>query len=150
MCHRICRTLFSPVLLVWLAAIVTASAPSPAAAQGPEVWRAAGSWLVLLDSRDFAGSWDQAARVFQAAVTRGEWARRAADYREKSGDPTSRQLMGSLEVTDPEGVPPGEYVRLRFECECTRAGMVREIVLMVNEGTRGWRVASYAVESGGG
>lgn len=65
-----------------------------------------------------------------------------------SGDPTSRQLTSVLEVTAPDGVPPGEYVRLRFECECTRAGMVRETVLMVNEGTRGWRVASYAVEPG--
>lgn len=148
--HHIRRIPFLPILGVWLPTILIASAPGPAAGQGPEVWQAAGSWLVLLDSRDFAGSWDQAARVFQAAVTPRQWARRATGYRDGSGDPTSRQLVDILEVTDPDAVPAGEYVRLVFECECTRAGMVREIVLMVNEGTRGWRVASYTVELGGG
>jgi hypothetical protein len=148
--HRICRTRFLPVHLVWLPIVLAASAPRPAAAQGPEVWQAAGSWLVLLDSGDYAESWDQAAKVFQAAITPTQWARRAVAYREGSGDPTSRQLIAFVAVTDPEGVPPGEYVRLRFECQCTRRGMVRETVLMVNEGARGWRVASYAVEPAGG
>lgn len=146
--HQLRRISFLSVLVVCLPTILAVSVPAPAVAQGPEVWQAAGSWMALLDSGDFAGSWDQAAGAFKAAVTARQWASLAAGYREASGSPMARQLIDSVVVTDPDGVPPGQYVRLRFECECTRAGTVLETVLMVDEGTRGWRVASYSAVGG--
>jgi hypothetical protein len=141
--HRIRR---SPLLLaVCLPALLAASTPAPRGVQEP-VWRAAGAWLGLLDARNYTESWNQAARVFQRAVTAEAWARQAAPLRERSGDPIARELVDIDEVTDPPGVPPGDYVRLQFKCECSRAGLVQEIMLMVNDGERGWRVASYRVE----
>jgi hypothetical protein len=142
--HRIRRC--SLLVVVCLPTLLAASADAPPAAAGPEIWRAAGAWLALVDARNYAESWNQGARVFQRAVTAEGWAVEAARLRERSGDPTARELLDSHDVTDPASVPPGDYVRLRFECRCSRAGMVRETILMVNEGARGWRVASYVVE----
>jgi hypothetical protein len=132
--------------LVCLPTLMAASHGTPATSPDPEIWRAAGEWLALVDARDYAGSWNAAARVFQTAGTAEAWARRATALREQGGDPTARELVDTHEVTDPAGVPPGAYVRLRFEFRCSRAGTLREILLMVHEGARGWRVATYAVE----
>jgi hypothetical protein len=133
-------------LLVLCVPLFIAPATTRADAPGePEIWRAAGSWLALLDARSYAESWTEASRIFQRAVPAEGWADRAAALRLRSGNPISRELTETLEVTDPPGVPAGAYVRLRFEFECSTAGVLRETLLMVNEGRRGWRVAAYAV-----
>lgn len=142
--HRI-RRLVVPILLCAPVA-VGASRDGAPPLQDPEIWRAAGTWLTLLDSHDYAASWREASRVFQSATSADRWARQATALGERSGQPTSRELLDSREVIDPTGVPAGSYVRLRFECRCTRADTVRETILMVDEGRRGWRVASYVAE----
>lgn len=143
--HRIRR---SRLLVLVLVPILLAMAyRAPASAQDQEVWRPAAAWLGLLDNRNFAESWNQAARVFRARITAEAWARQAAALKDRSGDPTYRELMHIEDVTDPTGVPAGEYIRLHFECRCTRAGVIQEYLLMVDEGARGWRVASYRVET---
>jgi hypothetical protein len=143
MCHRSDRC--SILALVWLPIVLAGSYTGADAQQDPAVWQAAAVWLGLPDNRDYAESWSQAARVFQAGVTVEAWPRQAAALWEPSGSPTTRQFIDMHEVTDPPGFPPGVYVQLRFECDCTRTGTVQETILMVHEGARGWRVASYTV-----
>jgi hypothetical protein len=140
---------FIIVALAWLSVALVGSHTGAAAQQDPAVWQAAGVWLGLLDNHAYVESWNQAARVFQARVALEEWPGQAAALWEPSGNPTARQLVDMHEVTDPTDVPPGSYVQLRFECECTRAGTIQEVMLMVHEGARGWRVASYEVEPAG-
>jgi hypothetical protein len=141
------RSIRRSLLLLVLCVPAPLAAPThaPDFGQDPEVWRAAGTWLALLDARSYAETWRESARVFQSRLTAEAWAREAATMREHGGDPVSRELIDSHEVTDPPAVAPGTYIRLRFEHQCVRAGVVRETVLMVNDAGRGWRVASYTV-----
>jgi hypothetical protein len=144
MCRRSGRV--SILALVWLTMALAGSYSGAAAQHDPAAWQAAAEWLGLLDNHKYAESWNEAARVFQAGVTLEAWPRQAAALWDPSGNPTSRQLVDMHEVTDPAGVPPGSYTELRFECDCTLSGTIEEVILMVREGARGWRVASYRVE----
>jgi hypothetical protein len=132
----------SLLLLGCIAFTLIAWAPTPGTAQ-PETWQAAATWLALVDNGRYAEAWTEASRTFQRGTTREAWARRAASLRDQGGEPTSRELIDTHEVMDPDDLPAGTYRRLRFECQCDKAGMIRETVFMVEEGGRGWRVASY-------
>lgn len=138
---------FRPLLLLPVLTIVLAAA-HPAAhslgVQEADARRAAQNWLALIDSGQYEQSWAEAARAFQRAVTAEAWARQAASARQRSGASISRELVSDTDVTDPPGVPPGEYFRIRYETECS-TGLIRETVLLVRESGRGWRVVSYVV-----
>ena len=59
-----------------VAAIIVACLVGPVvAADKPEdaAQAAAESWLTLVDAGDYAGSWDQAAKVFKGAVKQADW-----------------------------------------------------------------------------
>lgn len=134
------------LLLTCLPGLLMASAPTPDLPPDPAAWRAAGSWLSLVDARMYKESWQEAARVFQAGRTARAWARDAAAMRQRAGSPISRELITTKTVTEAPDLPPGDYLCIRFECECSEAGSVRETLFMVQEAGRGWRVAGYLME----
>jgi hypothetical protein len=140
---------FCPLFLLASAILLTAAAhPAPAGpgtALDDDARRAAQSWLALMDGGQYAESWQEAGRLFQRSVTADAWARQAAGIRQRTGSSIARELVTDTEVTDPPGVPPGEYFRIRYETECASAGVVRETVLLQKESGRGWRVVSYVV-----
>jgi hypothetical protein len=139
-----CRR-FGALLLLACAPLLLAAAP-PSNDDDPEAWHAAQTWLALIDAREYQESWNEASRSFQGAVTARAWAQQAAALRQQSGDPISRELVDTHPVTDPPDLPPGEYLRIRYECECSAAGVVRESLMLVREAGRGWRVARYVVQ----
>jgi hypothetical protein len=134
------------LLLPCLPATLLAAPPAMAPDADPEAWRAAAAWLVLLDSRQYEDSWRQAGRAFQNGISAQAWARQAAAIREQTGDPQARELIDTHTVTDPTGMPAGEYLRIRYEFKCSRASKVSETVFLVKEPDRGWRVVGYFVQ----
>ena len=97
------------------------------AADNPEdSAQAAGeSWLSVVDAGDYAGSWDQAAKVLKGAVRQAEWVQMSGGVRTPLGKLVSRKLK-SREYTEK---PPttrlvggkvytwgqGRYVVLRYD-----------------------------------
>jgi hypothetical protein len=142
-------TLLPAVFGLATVALASAGVPPGTGAADPEdeARVAAQAWLALMDGNDYRAAWREAAIIFQQARTADAWAREAAAIRTRVGSIECRELATIRPATDPPAVPPGEYMRLRFECEFTAAGTVREIMLMVEEPGRGWRVVSYVVES---
>jgi hypothetical protein len=146
MCTYIWRfrpLLLLPVLTVLLA--VAHPAARTAALQDPEARKAAHAWIALVDGGQYQQSWTEAGRLFQRTITAEAWARDAAAMRQRTGSSLRRELVTDTDVTDPPGVPPGEYFRIRYETECA-SGIMRETVLLVQEAGRGWRVVRYVVE----
>jgi hypothetical protein len=134
------------LLLPGITAILAASPPVTAPDADPEAWRAAAAWLVLMDSRQYEDSWQQAGRAFQRGISAQDWARQAAAIRERLGDPEARELIDTHTVTDPPDMPAGDYLRIRYEFRCSRAAKIRETVFLVREPDRGWRVVGYSVQ----
>jgi hypothetical protein len=134
------------LLLPCFPATLLAAPPAMAPDADPEAWRAAAAWLVLLDSRAYEDSWKQAGRAFQNGISAPAWSRQAAGIREQVGDPQARELIDTHTVTDPTGMPAGEYLRIRYEFKCSRASKVNETVFLVKEPDRGWRVVGYFVQ----
>jgi hypothetical protein len=128
------------------------AAPAALAAQAEapaEAVEAAQSWLVLMDADDYARSWEEGARSFQAAVTADGWAAQFAPLRAQLGSVGDRELAGSERMTDPPGAPAGEYLHLQYTSTFSGVGRVSENVVLVREAERGWRVAGYFLQPAG-
>jgi hypothetical protein len=131
--------------VVTLLVVVTAVA---AGEHGPEARAevAASEWLALMDRAQYEASWGQASSLFQGAVTAERWAEQAVALRAQVGEPASREVAQVQPVTDPPGAPPGSYVNIVYRSEFSVLGEATEVVALVDEGERGWRVVGYFVQ----
>lgn len=100
------------------------------------------AWLALIDAGKYAESWDGAAPLFKAAITREEWVNEIRAIRNAFGKPRSLQLFFPVFTKHLSGAPDGEYA------VCQRAipsDKVRacESVAMSHEKDGAWKVAVY-------
>ena len=134
--------------LIARSAVVVLLAASTLAAQVPDeaAQAAAESWIKVVDAGSYGASWDEAATVFKGAVTKEQWTTAASGARTPLGNLVSRTLA-SRQVTDqpPPGAPAGKYAILRYTTAFANAATVNEMVVLMLDGDRGWRVAGYTV-----
>jgi hypothetical protein len=128
---------------------------SPAAAQAPEdaAQAAADSWLGIVDSGNYGGSWDAAARLLRASASQATWAQTVEGLRAPLGALKSRTVK-SRGLTEK---PPmaftvggkvfswtaGKYVVVQYDSAFAGRGATETVVVMGEPD--GWRVASYSV-----
>jgi Protein of unknown function (DUF4019) len=113
--------------LVWLCALGALLA-GPSLAQGkPEdgAQAAAESWLKLVDSGDYDASWDQAAKLFKGAVTKGQWKQAMAAARVPLGKLVSRKVKSREYKEQLPGAPDGKYVVIQFDTVFEKKGVRR-------------------------
>ena len=136
-----------------LAAFPAALVAAPLAGQTPvdtaAALRAADSaahtWLALVDSGEITKSWDEAAVVFQLAVTKTSWEQKVRGARAPFGPFGARHQILARYTTDPPNAPPGQYVLLQYQTDVAGGRRVVETVSPILDGTRGWRVSGYYV-----
>lgn len=144
------------VLALVLVGLV-ATAGSRLAAQSPEDagQAAAESWLALVDSGNYAGAWDQAAKVLKAGARQPEWTQATAGMRSPLGRLASRKLK-SREYTEKAPTTrvvggkaytwgSGRYVVLEYDTAFGSRPSAAETVVATAEADGAWRVASYSV-----
>ena len=104
---------------------------------------AANSWLALMDAGQAGESWDAAAPILQAAVTRANWIDIGKSVRAPLGEVKSRKLGSSGYTRSLPGVPAGEYVVIEYATDFAgRAGVVETVVPMrLPDGS--WKVTTY-------
>jgi hypothetical protein len=107
---------------------------------------AAGEWLALIDSGDYASSWKEAAELFKKAVPAADWERMMAASREPLGDLVSRKAASADYATSLPGAPDGEYVVIQYHSSFTRKKQAVETVTPMMEANRGWRVSGYFIK----
>ncbi len=113
---------------------------SKAAAQA-----AAESWLGLVDSQQYANSWQTAAAFFKNAVTEQKWEDAAQTARNPLGSLKSRTVKSTTSTKTLPGAPDGDYVVLQFNTTFERKAAALETVTMVRESDGNWRVVGYFV-----
>ena len=130
---------------VLLAASLAGQTPVDTAATLRTADTAAHTWLALVDKGEIARSWDEAALVFQLAVTETKWEQLVRNARGPFEPFGARHQIMARYTTDPPNAPPGQYVLLQYQTDVSGGRQVVETVVPTLDGKRGWRVSGYYV-----
>jgi hypothetical protein len=118
----------------------TQQKPEQLAQQGAE------SWLSLVDSGKYAASWDEAALMFKAAVTKDQWQSALDQVRTPQGKVVSRKLNSTTYTKTLPNAPEGEYVVIKYDTNFEhKQGAVETIVPMLDKDGK-WRVSGYFIK----
>lgn len=131
-----------------VAALVVLLSIAGAHAQEPDTKAARAavdSWLNLIDTGNYAKSWDEAATFFKSAVPSETWQGAVKTARSPFGALKSRTVRSAIPASKLPGAPEGEYVVFDFDAifEQKPAG---ERVTVVRDKDGAWRVVGYFVK----
>ncbi len=132
------------LLLAFLAVFVSGAA---VAADKPEdaAQAAAESWLKLVDAGNFAGSWDQAAKVFKGAVKQADWVQMSGAVRTPLGKLVSRKLKSREYKEQLPGAPDGKYVVIQYDTAFENKAAAVETIIPMADPDGAWRVSGYFI-----
>jgi len=117
-----------------------AAEPDPAPAR-----KVAEAWMPLVDSAQYAESWEKAARSFRDAVTKDQWTDSASQARKPLGKFKLRRWVLAQYMKDPPNAPPGDYLLLQYNSDFENKLGATETVVMVNEEGKVWKPAGYFI-----
>jgi hypothetical protein len=95
-------------------------------------------WLVLVDDKNYAQSWSEAAKAFQTRQKTDAWAKDAGDKRTPLGAVASRGLK-SIDLSR------NNIAVVRYDTVFARKAATVETVTLAFE-NGGWAVTDYSVE----
>jgi len=95
-------------------------------------------WLVLVDDKNYAQSWSEAAKAFQTREKTDAWAKQAGDKRAPLGAVASRGLK-SIDLSR------NNTAVIRYDTVFARKAAAVETVTLAFE-NGGWSVTDYSVE----
>jgi hypothetical protein len=128
--------------------LLLAICPAVRAQQRPEqlAQQSAESWLALVDSGKYAESWQEAAPVFKAAVTKEQWQGLLRGSRDPLGKMLSRKLKSATYTTTLPGAPDGEYVVIQYESGFEHKQSAVETVTPMLDKDGKWKVSGYYIK----
>jgi hypothetical protein len=134
---------FIGLVALGLAVVPSAVAGADATKEAVE---AAGTWLKIVDSEQYAKSWETASQLFRAAVRVEQWEQSMTGIRRPFGKVLMRKLKSKEYATSLPGAPDGEYVIIQFETsfEKKRAAIETVTPMLDNDGE--WRVSGYFIK----
>jgi Protein of unknown function (DUF4019) len=143
---RECRLTAGFVLGLFL--LTLSIGPSAAAQQKPEqlAQQSADSWLALVDSGKYADSWQEAASLFKAHVTKDQWQSMIGAVRDPLGKNTSRRLKSATYTTSVPGGPDGQYVVIQYESSFEHKRSAVETITPMLDKDGKWRVSGYFIK----
>ena len=140
------KTLLVFLFLVSVAFLACDQKPSPTRVKEEAAVAAAESWLKVVDAGQYDQSWDQAATVFQGAVSKPDWVRMLQGIRAPLGSLVSRSVESSHYTTSVPGAPDGEYVVIRFETSFEHKKKAVETVTPSRDKDGVWKVSGYFIK----
>jgi len=119
---------------------VSCSHDKTRAAQG-----AASEWLKLVDSGNYAQSWEQAANVMKTNVAEEQWQAMLNRNRAPLGTLVSRRLTSVEYKENMPGAPVGQYVVLQYESSFQNKASALETAAPTLDKDGTWRVSLYYI-----
>lgn len=104
------------------------------------------NWLQLVDAKNYAKSYDDAASFFKAMVKKDEWVRTLSNLRSMLRGPVSRKLISKKYTTKMAGAPDGEYVVLVYKTKFEKKTDAREVIVPMLDSDGKWRVSGYHIQ----
>jgi hypothetical protein len=124
--------------LLWTVPALAGPAEDEAAA-------AAKAWLILVDARNYAQSYQDAADIVRQGVSEAKWEEMVQYGRGKAGAPKSRALQAVEFTKTLPGVGNGDYANVGFQTDFDIKGPSTEILTLVHEHGK-WKVGGYHIE----
>ncbi|HTV38930.1 MAG TPA: DUF4019 domain-containing protein [Candidatus Sulfotelmatobacter sp.] len=107
---------------------------------------AAHAWLAEIDNGQYAQSWQDAATLFQNAVTEQKWEESMTAFRKPLGDLESRNLQSATYATQMPGAPDGQYVVMQFDASFANKKSAIETVTFMLEKDGQWKSSGYFIK----
>jgi hypothetical protein len=111
-----------------------------------EAQSAATKWLALTDAAKYGPSWDEAASLFKAAITKANWETALKGARAPLGTLKARKVKAATFTRSAPGAPDGEYVVIQFETQFEKKAAAVETVTPMREKDGSWRVSGYYIK----
>ena len=99
----------------------------------------------MIDQQRYGESWDSAAALFRAAVSKAKWEEAVQEARGPFEPFGGRKLRSATYTTTLPNAPPGHYVVLQYETQTAGKGTVVETVTPLQESDGTWRVSGYYI-----
>lgn len=106
---------------------------------------AATKWLAQIDGTRYGPSWDEAAALFKAAVTKSDWEKSMAAVRAPLGALKVRTLKSGNFMRTLPGAPDGAYVVIQYETTFANKASAVETVTPMLDKDGAWRVSGYYI-----
>ncbi|MEI6035658.1 MAG: DUF4019 domain-containing protein [Verrucomicrobiae bacterium] len=103
-------------------------------------------WLALMDSGDYARSWEAASDGFHHAVTREDWVAMAEKVRRPLGTLISRRATSTQPMPSLPGMPDASYLVAKFDTSFAGKAAAIETVTLVQEKDCQWKAAGYFIK----
>jgi hypothetical protein len=107
---------------------------------------AAGAWFSLVDEGNYAESWNQAAGLFKAAVTKEQWQNTVKAVKVPLGKVVVRKLKPKQYTKTLPGAPDGEYVVIQYETTFENKKSAIETITPMLDKDGKWRVSGYYIK----
>lgn len=134
-------------VLVVLAAISTPGLVRAGEAEDVKAAEAAtAKWLATVDDAKYEKAWDDAASLFQSAMSVDAWEQRARATRGPLGAVRSRKLRAATFTKVLPGAPDGAYVIIRYDTQFERKREASETLTPMREKDGAWKVAGYYIK----
>lgn len=131
------------LLLPVLGVLLFAGLPSANEKTEEAALAASTKWLTFVDNGDYSKSWERAASLFRAMVTKLEWETKLKTFRTHLGKVSERKVKSKQYAKTLLNAPEGEYVVIQYETVFKNKQTVSETVTTVLEKDGKWRVAGY-------
>jgi len=105
----------------------------------------ANHWLALVDSGDYAASWETAAPVFKNSITKEKWTELLQANRAPLGKIVSRNVQSAVYTTHLPGAPDGQYVVIVYESSFEHKKPAVETVTPSLGADGQWKVSGYFI-----
>jgi hypothetical protein len=137
--------LTSKIIAILVAAVLWSQVALAASSSGEtDAAASSQSWLELIDTKDYGGSWDKASTLFQGGVGKQRWQDMVKSVRERLGDLKSRKFEDATLTKSLPGVPDGDYAIVRFQAVFEKKADAEETITLVREGNA-WKAGGYCI-----
>jgi len=101
----------------------------------------ANAWLAQADTDQIDAMWQGSGTVLQKNVSKGAWHKYLLGLRRQYGEAKNRQWLEVERITNPSGLPPGEYLNVVYSTAYANASMLETVSLV--HGESGWMPVGF-------
>lgn len=139
---RIVQLLTTSLLLAFLAVQQSLAADAKTAG----AIKAAEEFLLLIDTSQYAKSWEEASSFFKSQLSKETWVKQISSLRPAFGKVTNRTILGAQNVSQLPGAPDGQYVVIQYNTSFENKRKAVETVTPMLDKDGKWRVSGYYIQ----